>query len=564
MKDLKNYINDIDNLNSFLLNQDQKKLIKEILVNTNNSNKENLDNVFQLLIQRVKTGFVLDVAPSVDAKQIAILKKQEKLSFTNDLLNTNKNTLIIGENYDALKNLLVIERQKEQIGGDYNYDLIYIDPPYNTDSAKDDGNNLSEKDNVEASKFIYRDKFSRTGWLNMMNERLKMARQLLKEDGVIFVSIDDNEQAYLKVLMDEIFGEENFVCNFVWRKKNTGGGSDKSNIDNETEFIVCYSKNKEKSNWNSQKINIENFTLEDEFVKTRGKYYLTDLDHVSSESSFQYIESLDYEILAPDGTMFKNYRNILKPRSYCYTLGKELFEFYNSNRFIEIKQKTYKDGTKYWKAYRKVYEKVIVDRNKPYKIISRERGNNFSNLINEGNISTSTGKRLLISILNNKDFSFPKPIELIKYLINIHPNPDARILDFFAGSGTTGHAVLDLNKDDGGNRTFTLITNNENNIGIDVCYERLYRINNGKDSKGDADFDWIKKNEPYNQNLDVFEIKYYDTDVLANNNEIIKQDFKNMLNDFDLSNVNKINEQEILLNLTALKPVEGKDSNESN
>lgn len=117
MKDLKNYIDDIDNLNSFLLNQDQKKLIKEILVNTNNSNKEDLDNVFQLLIQRVKTGFVFDVAPSVDAKQIAILKKQEKLSFTNDLLNTNKNTLIIGENYDALKNLLVIERQKEQIGG---------------------------------------------------------------------------------------------------------------------------------------------------------------------------------------------------------------------------------------------------------------------------------------------------------------------------------------------------------------------------------------------------------------------------------------------------------------
>lgn len=398
----------------------------------------------------------------------------------------------------------------------------------------------------------------------MMNERLKMARQLLKEDGVIFVSIDDNEQAYLKVLMDEIFGEENFVCNFVWRKKNTGGGSDKSNIDNETEFIICYSKNKEKSNWNSQKIDIENFTLEDEFVKTRGKYYLTDLDRVSSKSSFQYIESLDYEIMAPDGTMFKNYRNILKPRSYCYTLGKELFEFYNSNRFIEIQQKTYKDGTKYWKAYRKVYEKVIVDRNKPYKIISRERGNNFSNLINEGNISTSTGKRVLISILNNKDFSFPKPIELIKYLINTHPNPNARVLDFFAGSGTTGHAVLDLNREDGGNRNFTLVTNNENNIGIDVCYERLYRINNGKGSKGETDFDWIKKNEPYNQNLDVFEIKYYDTDVLANNNEIIKKDFVKMLNDFEISNTNNIKEQEILLNLTALKPIEGKDSNESN
>ncbi|WP_308700515.1 DNA methyltransferase [Metamycoplasma hominis] len=169
------------------------------------------------------------------------------------------------------------------------------------------------------------------------------------------------------------------------------------------------------------------------------------------------------------------------------------------------------------------------------------------------------------SIFSDKNiFDFPKPIELIKYLINIHPNPDARILDFFAGSGTTGHAVLDLNKEDGGNRTFTLVTNNENNIGINVCYERLYRINNGKGSKGETDFDWIKKNEPYNQNLDVFEVNYYNTDAFDNNNEIIKQDFKNMLNDFNLSNVNKINEQEILLNLTALKLVERKDSNESN
>ncbi|WP_434156035.1 DNA methyltransferase [Metamycoplasma hominis] len=127
-------------------------------------------------------------------------------------------------------------------GGGYNYDLIYIDPPYNTESAKDDGNNLSEKDDVAASKFIYRDKFSRTGWLNMMNERLKMARQLLKEDGVIFVSIDDNEQAYLKVLMDEIFGEENFVTNFIWQKKSGGGLN--TYIYEGHEYILTYALNK--------------------------------------------------------------------------------------------------------------------------------------------------------------------------------------------------------------------------------------------------------------------------------------------------------------------------------
>ncbi|WP_308699379.1 site-specific DNA-methyltransferase [Mycoplasma tauri] len=98
--------------------------------------------------------------------------------------------------------------------------MIYIDPPYNTDKSSKEGNQFySEKDDIKASKFIYRDKFSRNGWLNMMNERLKMARSLLKDDGIIFVSIDDNEQAYLKVLMDEIFGEENFVANLAWIKK---------------------------------------------------------------------------------------------------------------------------------------------------------------------------------------------------------------------------------------------------------------------------------------------------------------------------------------------------------
>ncbi|MGC7178636.1 site-specific DNA-methyltransferase [Metamycoplasma hominis] len=555
MKDLKNYIDDIDNLNSFLLNQDQKKLIKEILVNTNNSNKENLDNVFQLLIQRVKTGFVFDAAPSIDTKQIAILKKQEKLSFTNDLLNTNKNTLIIGENYDALKNLLVIERQKEQIGGgDYNYDLIYIDPPYNTDSAKDDGNNLSEKDDVAASKFIYRDKFSRTGWLNMMNERLKMARQLLKEDGVIFVSIDDNEQAYLKVLMDEIFGEENFVCNFVWQKKNEGSAEDAKYIKILSESILMYAKNIEHMNTNNYSKNIDDgsYKLRDEYFETRGMYKLKQLDF----GSLTWSEGLDYPIEYNGITYYaggskdnwqkrRNGQHAIK--DWQWRWSNEKVQWGIENNFVVFKGN---------KIYTKQYQLVDND-NKPV-----QRTSKFSNLLYS--FHGSLGTALQKEIFNLKVFDHPKPIELIKYLINIHPNPNARVLDFFAGSGTTGHAVLDLNKEDSGNRTFTLVTNNENNIGIDVCYERLYRINKGKGSKGETDFDWIKKNEPYNQNLDVFEIKYYDTDVLANNNEIIKQDFKNMLNDFDLSNVNKINEQEILLNLTALKPIEGKDSNESN
>ncbi|WP_318032231.1 site-specific DNA-methyltransferase [Mycoplasmopsis bovis] len=128
---------------------------------------------------------------------------------------------------------------------------MYIDPPYNTESSLTDGNNLSEKNDVSSSKFIYRDKFSRTGWLNMLNERLRLAKQLLKEDGVIFVSIDDSEQAYLKVLMDEIFGEENFIANIVWQKKNEGSGEDSKFLKILTEYVLVYANNIDKFKTNN-------------------------------------------------------------------------------------------------------------------------------------------------------------------------------------------------------------------------------------------------------------------------------------------------------------------------
>ena len=456
-------------------------------------------------------------------------------------------------------------------GGHSNFDVIYIDPPYNTESAKTDGNvSANNNENISASKFIYRDKFSRNGWLNMMKERLVMARQLLKEDGVIFVSIDDNEQAYLKVLMDEIFGEKNFVCNFIWRNKNTGGGSDKLRIDIESEYILCYSKNIKAISINAKSIDPENYQYEDEYLNTRGKYNLTDLDRVSSKSSFQYIESLDYLIKAPDGTMFKNYRNIIKPKSYSYTLGKDLFNFANENGFIFYK-KIKINGNEYWKAYRKSYEKVIISRNYPYKIIDREKGNNFNNLIgfNES-ISTSLGKKMLINILDNKDFPFPKPTKLLEYLININPNKSARVLDFFAGSGTTGHAVLELNREDGGSRTYTLVTNDENNIGSNVTYERLYRINNGKGTKGETDFKWLEKNEPYKQNLNVYNIEYFDASI--NNPEKDESDdislkllkkLDDLLNSFNLKSIG-INSQEKINILTELNALDKKEiTNES-
>ncbi len=390
-----------------------------------------------------------------------------------------------------------------------------------------------------------------------MNERLRLAKQLLKDDGVIFVSIDDAEQAYLKVLMDEIFGEENFVGNLIWRKKNTGGGSDKINLETETEFILIYAISKEKLVINTKSIDKDKYTLEDEYIETRGKFYLTNLDHSCSKSTFQYSESLDYLIKAPDGSEFKNYNNVKKPKSYSYTIGKELFNFLNNNGFIEIQQKLDKNGTKYWKAYRKSYEKVIVDRRKPYEILERTEGNNFNNLIDEGNLTTSSGKRILISVIDNKDFSFPKPVGLIKYITGLIRNKNARILDFFAGSGTTGHAVLELNKEDGGNRTYTLVTNNENNIATNVTYERLFRINNGVGTNGE-DFKWAKDNEPYKSNLNVYNIKHQDVSIFNNQLSIdnLTNQIKNVLIDFGIGEqyLKNLQEIDILNSLLALKP----------
>ena len=116
-------------------------------------------------------------------------------------------------------------------------------------------------------------------------------------------------------------------------------------------------------------------------------------------------------------------------------------------------------------------------------------------------------------MLDEKKFSYPKSIDFLKWIVSKHLNKNARILDFFAGSGTTGHAVLELNREDGGSRTYTLVTNNENNIGSNITYERLYRINNGKGTKGEDNFKWLEKNDPYKQNLNVYNIEYYDASI---------------------------------------------------
>ncbi|WP_347276992.1 site-specific DNA-methyltransferase [Mycoplasma phocimorsus] len=368
---LKDYKKKIDDIAVSDLNKDQKELSKMILDNLKDPLQ--LQNVFQFLMNRIKIGFTFDAAPEVNKKEIALLKFNKKLSFNNNE-NGAKNQLIIGENYDALKNLLVVQKEKYKEHAIANYDVIYIDPPYNTESAFSDGNCVADdKEKVNAKKFIYRDKFSRNGWLNMMNERLQLARKLLKEDGVIFVSIDDSEQAYLKVLMDEIFGEENFVANIIWQKKNSGSGADSKHLKILTEYILFYTKNKDKLVLNElqMELNNSNYKFEDKFVTTRGKYLTKQLDM----ASLTWSQGLDYVIEYEGkkyfaGSSEENYelRKSGKhaEKDWRWRWSKEKLQWGIENDFI-----VFQNG----KVFSKQYQ-YVDNNNNPIK-----RTNKFTNII---------------------------------------------------------------------------------------------------------------------------------------------------------------------------------------
>lgn len=349
--------------------------------------------------------------------------------------DTTKNLFIEGDNLDALKLL-----QETYLG---KVSIIYIDPPYNTGNDfvyEDDFSQDSEefflrsnqKDSVGNRLVANTESNGRfhSDWLSMMYSRLRVASRMLAEDGVILISIDDNEQSNLKKICDEIFGEDNFLASLVWKKKYTGGKHSKSYAGMH-EYILVYCK----SSANLDSITLdrpddekEKFSEQDEHVQTRGKFYVRPL-----KSNLGLRKTLIYPIEAPDGTILETQWLVAKPT----------FEKLLSEKRVEFRKK--RDGN--YQIYRKYYEKDGDGTVKPPSLIEK-----FPN---------TEGKSDLKSLFNIKEgrdnvFYTVKPLSLIKYLLAPYDNQDALVMDFFAGSGTTAHAVLEMNLD-GGHRKFITV-----------------------------------------------------------------------------------------------------------
>ena len=350
----------------------------------------------------------------------------------NDQGVVNENFLIKGNNLIALSSLLDIYAEK--------ITCIYIDPPYNTSS----------------DSFVYNDKFNHSTWLTFMKNRLELAHKLLKDDGVIFISCDDNEQAYLKVLMDEIFKRENFICNFVVTAAPAGTQS-ASNIAQQHAYCLTYSKtNKFKSKSHhrtSDEIKKKYKDGEDEY----GKFDTERLWKRGQGGKKEDVPTLHFPVYfdpdteniyiddeAKDET--KNYEKII-PYHTKGVLGR--WTWSRQKMLAEKHKLKVKLTSGEYKLYRKIYSDEDTGR-LPYSIIT-------NSLIDSKIGRTELGSLEIKKLMGDKVFDYPKFSGLIKYFLETGSDKDSIILDFFSGSATTAHAVLDLNREDGGNRKFILI-----------------------------------------------------------------------------------------------------------
>ena len=417
-------------------------------------------------------------------------RKNEQLSFYTDAKKP-LNKLIIGENYQALQNLMIEFKGL--------VDVIYIDPPYGKDYMG------------EFAKTNYNNALTRDNLLSMLHPRLVLAKQMLCDTGVIFCSLDDKNYAYGKCLFDEVFGENNFTGTIIWQSATD---NNPTQIAIEHEYILCYCKNKSsQSAWSLESVNAqkiikkyrelrERFTTPSDIQVELRKWIKDNKDELKGVAHYNNVD---------ERGVFSSSQNSsnTKPGGYDFDIihpitGKPCPKPAFGWRWPETTFKSYDDaGEVVWgkdDSTQPHIKKRIETAVEQFKSIYYE----------DGRASTT----MLADILGAKKvFDNPKPVNLVARLIAFATNskPDAIVLDFFAGSGTTGHSVLDLNLD-GGNRRFILCQINEktdttpNGIAYDATAPRLKVIMTGKEYGDEKVSKWAKDNKPYGGNLDVYEI----------------------------------------------------------
>lgn len=342
---------------------------------------------------------------------------------------SSENIYIVGDNIDALKHLL----------GSYSGQVkcIYIDPPYNTGSdgfvyADDFGFSAQQLvdqvglDEDEAARIIdLQGKSSHSAWLTFMYPRLELAKLLLADDGVIFVSIDDNEQANLKTLCDEVFGEQNAIANLVWKSKS-GGANDSGQVAVDHEYVIAYARDAQAAGLGMD--SLASATTAYNRSDENGRYSLERLD----KQNLTYSESMDYVLVGPDGTEYHLAHKDPENPNATWRWARDTV----AERMSEL---VFENGHVYTKNYEK-------DAGKPRSLLVDER---FGR--------SRTGSTDIASLLGGTFFKNPKPVKLIAHLIRIATHQDSLVLDFFSGSATTAEAVMTVNAEDGGARRSILV-----------------------------------------------------------------------------------------------------------
>ncbi len=404
-----------------------------------------------------------------------------------------KNLFLEGDNLEVLKLL-----QDTYLG---KIKTIYIDPPYNTgsdliyndyfsDDASDFSQKSGERDQLQNRLVSNPDTQGRyhSNWLSMIYPRLKIARNLLSDEGIIFISIGDEEQANLKKLCDEIFGASNFIATFPRITKKGGKSTDA--VSKNHDYVICYSKSESVKLYPFEHRD-DGFSNTDKHFEERGKYKLNQtLDY----DTLGYVKSLDYEIEVDSVVYYPGsvtreeweQRRAENPKDgYRWRWSKELFTFGLENDFVVIKNS--RNGSR---IYTKTYERASID-DAPgggYMVVIEDRTKALPSIeFIENEFSNDNAKKEVQRLIGKGMFDYPKPSSLVKTLVSFSSRGDDIVLDFFAGSCTTAHAVMKANAEDGANRKFIVVQIPE------PCSEKSQALKLGFESIADIGIERIKK-----------------------------------------------------------------------